>query len=853
MNIRIQPRLWLLLSLLTCQTALNAETTLAAAARPNVLFICVDDLKPLLGCYGETQVKSPHIDRLAASGMRFERAYCNQAVCAPSRNALMTGLRPTTLGVYDLPTFFRNARPDAVTIGQWFKQHGWRTEALGKVFHVGHGNRNDAASWSVPHWSPKAGHYALPASRAAAQGDASSRGPAVESADVPDNTFNDGLIAEEALRRLRQAKAKPGEPWMLFVGFQKPHLPFVAPKKYWDLYDRNAFQPAPRQTPPAGAPEFAPTTWKELRNYADVPDRGDLSAAKQRELLHGYHAAVSYTDAQIGRVLDELTTLGFASNTVVVLWGDHGWHLGDHGMWAKHSNYEHAARIPLLVRAPGITSGGTATRALVESVDVFPTLCELAGLPQPSGLDGASFLSALKSPTAPTKEAVFHVYPRSPRGAGEILGRAVRTERYRLVEWKKPGASRDAAILELYDYQADPDETENLASEKPEIVAQLRGILARQPEAKPQWQATRNSATADGPKPAAVFARGQGGYHTYRIPALVATTKGTLLAFCEGRKNGGSDTGDIDVLLKRSTDGGKTWSEAQLLWSDGENTCGNPAPVVDQITGTIWLLLTWNDGADKEDAIGYQKARDTRRVFVSHSSDDGLTWAAPKEITAAVKKPEWGWYATGPVNGIQLTRGANQGRLVIPANHSIIGASAQVMTRSHVIFSDDHGATWQLGGIEDEKTNESTVVELADGSLLHNMRSYHKKNRRAVATSRDGGLSWSSVKLDETLIEPVCQASMVRYSWPEQGNKSRILFSNPASTKRERMTVRVSYDEGDTWPVNKLIHAGPAAYSSLVGLPDQTIGCLFECGQTNAYETISFATFSLDWLEAAHP
>jgi len=350
-----------------------------------------------------------------------------------------------------------------------------------------------------------------------------------------------------------------------------------------------------------------------------------------------------------------------------------------------------------------------------------------------------------------------------------------------------------------------------------------------------------------------VFTSGTDGYHTYRIPAVIVTTNGTVLAFCEGRRNSGSDSGDIDLLLKRSADGGKTWSAQQLIWSDAENTCGNPAPVVDQTTGEIWLLMTWNDGADKEDAIGYQKARNTRRVFVTHSADDGLTWAKPEEITSSVKKPEWGWYATGPVNGVQLTRGPHRGRLVIPCNHNQINSQTQAVSRSHIIFSDDHGATWQLGGVEDEKTNESTIVELSDGSLLHNMRSYHRKSRRAVATSKDGGMTWSPVKLDDALIEPVCQASILRCSWPDGNEKSRILFSNPASTKREKMTVRVSYDEGQTWPVSKLIHAGPAAYSCLAVLPDKSVACLFECGKTNSYETISLARFPLIWLESQKP
>jgi len=345
-----------------------------------------------------------------------------------------------------------------------------------------------------------------------------------------------------------------------------------------------------------------------------------------------------------------------------------------------------------------------------------------------------------------------------------------------------------------------------------------------------------------------LFVAGADGYHTYRIPAVVVSTRGTLLAFCEGRKNSGGDAGKIDLLLKRSTDGGKTWSAQQIIWSDGNNTCGNPAPVVDRDTGVVWLLMTWNLGTDREREIERGSSRDTRRVFVAHSDDDGVTWARPLEITDSVKKPDWRWYATGPVNGIQLTRGPHRGRLIVPANHSEISTNGQPVSRSQIIYSDDHGKTWKLGGVEDEATNESTVVELADGSLLQNMRSGRGKNRRAVATSRDAGSTWSPARLDPELIEPVCQASLLRYSWPEDG-KSRILFANPASVKRERMTVRLSYDEGATWPASRIIHAGPSAYSCLAVLPDKTIGCLFECGEKTSYERIVFGRFPLDWLE----
>ena len=345
-----------------------------------------------------------------------------------------------------------------------------------------------------------------------------------------------------------------------------------------------------------------------------------------------------------------------------------------------------------------------------------------------------------------------------------------------------------------------------------------------------------------------VFTAGEDGYHTYRIPAIVVTSDGTVLAFCEGRKHNQADSGKVALLLKRSR-GGKTWSPQQVVWSDGDNTCGNPAPVVDETSGTVWLLMTWNRGEDSEKQIAYGMGKDTRRVFVTSSANNGRDWSVPREITSAVKKPEWHWYATGPVNGIQLLNGPHRGRLLVPANHSELLNRTQSVSFAHVIYSDDHGGTWRLGGVEEKDTNESTLVELADGTLMQNMRSYQGKHRRAVATSRDAGETWSPVRLDQTLIEPVCQGALLRCSWPTASQRSRILFSNPASLKRENLTIRLSYDECGTWPVSKVIHAGPSAYSCLAILPDKSLACLFECGEKTAYEKIRLARFSLEWLE----
>jgi iduronate 2-sulfatase len=485
------------LLVLLCGLLLAASAALAAdSSPPSVLLICVDDLKPVLGCYGDKIVHSPHIDRLAARGVVFERAYCNQAVCSPSRNALLTSLRPQTLGIYDLGTNFRRAVPDAVTLPQHFKANGYETQALGKIFHVGHGNHEDKRSWSVPHFQARTVGYALEENRAQLTREGAlfenksqanlPKGAAYEAADVPDDAYGDGKIADEAIRRLKNAPAD--KPLFLAVGFLKPHLPFCAPQKYWDLYDRSQFTLAEVQDPPAGAPSYAPQFGGELRNYKDIPAQGALSEDLQRTLIHGYYAAVSYMDAQLGRLLDALEETGRSENTLVVLWGDHGWHLGDHGMWCKHTNYEQAARIPVIVAAPGRSagkSGGQRSAAMIESVDIYPTLCELAGLPAPPPVDGRSFAASINDPSAVARDHIIHVYPRK---AG-LIGRAIRTPRYRLVQWKKPGAPAESADLELYDYQDDPLETRNLASDRPEVVNELRALLAQHPEPKPQLAA----------------------------------------------------------------------------------------------------------------------------------------------------------------------------------------------------------------------------------------------------------------------------------------------------------------------------------------------------------------------------
>jgi iduronate 2-sulfatase len=499
--------------------------------KPNVLMILVDDLKPTLGCYGDGLAKSPNIDRLASRGMRFDLAYCNQAVCAPSRFTLMLGSHSTSTGLYGLGSQLRERVPNALTLPQIFAQHGYRTESLGKVFHIGHGNQGDPASFSVEHFHDKVIEYADPASTDGGQLTREEayftnqqlhrirqlpRGAAFESPDVPDTAYADGRVAAETAQRLqaaRQRRDADGTPFFIVAGFARPHLPFSAPRKYWDLYDPEQFA-APNlnavvlDAPPRDAPQVAHKTNGELANYTPVPDSGKVDAELRRQLTHGYYASVSFVDAQIGKVLEELDRQQLTDNTIVVLWGDHGFHLGDHGYWTKHTNYEQANRIPLLIAAPGVTQPATATRQLAESVDILPTLVELAGLvsplpasltasqPQaqvgvqvtpaisdrgsiqdlvPQPIDGHSLVTVLREPSTRVRDHAYHVFPKAK------LGRAIRTERYRFVEWRKVGEPQASAEFELYDYELDPQESHNLAAEQPQVVAQLRSILATYP------------------------------------------------------------------------------------------------------------------------------------------------------------------------------------------------------------------------------------------------------------------------------------------------------------------------------------------------------------------------------------
>lgn len=372
------------------------------------------------------------------------------------------------------------------------------------------------------------------------------------------------------------------------------------------------------------------------------------------------------------------------------------------------------------------------------------------------------------------------------------------------------------------------------------VLITLAGLVLLSPH-REGLALAQQSVAIPKPQQTDLFVGGEGGYHSYRIPALIATPKGTLLAIVEGRKDSADDHGHNELLMRRSLDGGDTWTPVQLVKSDGASALNNPTLVADRDTGTVWLVFVWT--STKKFKNNDEVAKATGRVsdmWVMHSNDDGATWSGPVNITKSVNRPGWKRIVPGPGVGIQT----HSGRLVIPCNHEI----GSVAT-NHIVYSDDHGKSWRLGGSTDDKTDEEQVVELADGGLMMNIRNYRQKGHRSISLSKDQGMTWSPVVSDPTLIEPVCQASLIRYTLSPQFTKSRLLFSNPATQdKRIKMTLRVSYDEGQSWPVAKLLNAGPSGYSCLTVLHDMRIGCLYERGDRSSIDKVTFARFTLEWL-----
>ena len=453
--------------------------------RKNVLFIVVDDLRPQLGCYGMDWIHSPNIDALAAESLVFERAYCQQAVCAPSRCSVLSGCRPDTTGIYDLQTPLRKNMPEVLSLPEHFRNHGYETVSIGKVYHH---PRDDLQGWSVPPFQStgdwKGRGYltdeALEASKVRdremiERGDSRrGLGPAFEAADVRDEDYHDGADTQAAIAELKRL-AGLDRPFFLGMGFHKPHLPFNAPKRYWDMYDPEKLPLADNPFAPEGATEFSLVDFGELRGYFGIPESGDIPEGLARKLIHGYAACVSYLDAQLGKLIAEMKRLDLWNNTAVVFWGDHGWKLGEYGSWCKHSNFEVDTRAPLLARNPGMKAAGQSTRALVEFVDLYPTLCEMCNLKVPEHCEGNSFIKLLDNPDVEVKDVALSQYPRGE----DVMGYAMKTNSHRYVEWRQRNTGEILAC-ELYDHQADSQENVNLAQTATvELLTELTARLAK--------------------------------------------------------------------------------------------------------------------------------------------------------------------------------------------------------------------------------------------------------------------------------------------------------------------------------------------------------------------------------------
>lgn len=500
------------------------------AKKPNVLFIAIDDLRPELGCYGSKLVKSPNLDALAAKGLRFDRAYCQEAICAPSRASLLSGTRPDTNGITHNYVEFRDLNPDLLTLPEHFIAQGYETAYTGKIYH----RYPDKKSWSreaaihkMQVKKPRS-TFALPANvelkkknfsemfekygEAARRGLAS--GPAYESADVPDHTYIDGYNTELAIETVKEMAADPEKPFFMALGFKLPHLNWVAPKKYWDLYDRGKIPLAMQTKGPEGGAEMGLHASFELRTRAGIPKLGPIGDDLSRTLRHAYFASVSYVDALIGKMLDTLDEEGLRDNTIIIVWGDHGWHLGEMGIWGKATNYEISARVPLIVSTPWMEAKGKSSKALVELLDIYPTLCDLAGITKPDHIEGQSFAPLLDQPDLEWKEGAVTQFPspalrewaanplspqmretffgplieeveaRIIKQQGDkwerelfekhLMGYTIRTDHHRLILWKDQRNPKAKPVFaELFDHRVDPAETVNVASEYPDLVKAL--------------------------------------------------------------------------------------------------------------------------------------------------------------------------------------------------------------------------------------------------------------------------------------------------------------------------------------------------------------------------------------------
>ena len=776
--------------LLVPLAALNADD----GPSPNVLFIAVDDLRVELGCYGHQHVKSPSIDRLASEGTLFERAYCQQTVCNPSRASLLTGMRPDTLRVWDLPTHFRQNKPDAVTLPQLFRENGYHAQCVGKIFHNWRQDdwKGDPQSWSVPsvlHYNshgndkPKVDGE-LPPNLASGRG-------GIECRDVPDDAYFDGRVAEAAMQTLDQI-SRNEKPFFLAVGFWKPHTPFNAPKKYWDLYDRASIPVPANVTPPGDVPEIALTGSRY---------QGGANSDLLREMHHGHLAAISYLDAQIGKVLAKLDECGLRENTIVVFWSDHGLHLGEHGLTRKTTAFELDARVPLIIAAPKHKQG-QRTAALVELLDLYPTLAELCGLDARHELEGVSLSPVLNNPGAKVKDVALTQTPRPnyPRGKlPEVMGYSIRTERYRYTEWRdfQTGLLR---ARELYDHQNDPRETANVADrESLRKTLQEHAILLERTLHKPA-----DAALPPLVQPAAlhsasyVFPPDDRPTPSCHAATLVELPNGDLGAAWFG----GTSEPDIDnvIWFARRTDG--VWKRPVQVadgteGEDRDHRTGNPV-LFQSADGPLMLFYK---------VVNPEVGRASSWWgMLTTSSNNGDSWTQPRRLGTSEKLGRGNPNLIGPVKNKPIA--FDDGTILCPSSTEHDG------WRLHFELTRDSGKTWEVIGPIPSPDGFSAIQP----SVLIHKRGRMQvlcRSREGVITqswSEDGGATWSPIAPTH-LPNPNAGTDAVTLS----DGRHLLVYNHtvrggafPAG--RSMLNIALS-DDGRSWHPTVTLERAPGEYS----------------------------------------
>lgn len=720
---------------------------LVHAERPNVLFIAVDDLRVELGCYGSDYVKTPNIDKLAASGTLFEQAYCQQTVCNPSRASMLTGMRPDTLRVWDLPTHFRQNKPNAITLPQLFKRNNYHAQCIGKIFHNWRQDKwkGDPASWSVPsvlHYNSHGNDKPqvdgeVPPNLASGKG-------GIECRDVPDNAYFDGRVAEAAIKTLRQV-SQQDKPFFLAVGFWKPHTPFNAPKKYWDLYDRNKIPVPTHITPPINVPDIALTSAR-YQGKADSPFL--------REMHHGHLAAISYLDAQVGRVLDELDALDLRKKTIIVFWSDHGLHLGEHGLTRKTTAFELDARVPLIIATPH-HKPSQRTAALVELLDLYPTLTELCGLKAPRELEGFSLTSLLKDPGSEIKQVALTQTPRPNYLRGKqpkVMGYSIRTKRFRYTEWRDFKTS-DVQARELYDHEMDPLETVNVAGQTEHgktldrLAMQLEQTVSNEKPEQIEPLKILNLPRA-GTDPLAI---------DYESLPRLQGEHAIINAVTPGPHAVGPDKIDMHHLRLNLHNylihyGGKFW----CIWSDGPK------------------IEDWP----------------TQEIRYS-TSDDGLSWSPARSLTGQPKEP-YAFIARGLwVRDGQLLALAARYR-----GKGAFGAPDQKQLELLAFRYDDANDKWaRHGKIYDNAINNFPPQKLSSGDWI-----LTRRDSKFNVTVLIGGRK----SIDDWQAFPVVRIGEVKgfrpdepIFWPLEDDRLFALFRDNGGS--QRLFHSVSRDQGRTW------------------------------------------------------